>query len=270
MAAVLHYYNSWEGVTAFTTTRHGGYSKDNYTSLNINPHRGDNPSSVRKNLEAVAMELGIDADHIVRQHQIHETNLRHIDERYLNFSEEERERWLEGVDGVVTDMPRTCIGVFTADCIPLLFFDSKKRAVGAAHAGWRGTVKRIGEKLVAFMTDEFGSQPEDIHAIIGPGITLKNFEIGQEVYDTFSRAGFDMTKIGRKYPPMHPGKEAGNEEKWHIDLPECNRLQLIAAGLKPENIALSGIDTYDRHDEFFSARRLKSGFGTMYTGIVIR
>lgn len=270
MAAVLHYYNLWEGVTAFTTTRHGGFSKDNYSSLNINPHRGDEPLAVEKNLQAVAMELGLDTGHIVRQHQIHETCFRHITDDYFSLNDEERANGLEGIDGVVTDLRQTCIGVFTADCIPLLFLDKKRKAVGAAHAGWRGTVKRIGEKLVDYMSKEFGSCPEDIHAIIGPGITLKNFEVGQEVYDAFATAGFDMPKISRKFPPMHPENDVAGVEKWHIDLPECNRLQLVSSGLRPENITLSGIDTYDHYADFFSARRLKSGFGTMYTGIVIR
>lgn len=270
MAAVIHYYKLWEGVTAFTTTRHGGYSKDNYSSLNINPNRGDDPLSVEKNLQSVAMELGVDAERIVRQHQIHETFFRYIDANYFLLNNVDRNKWLDGIDGVATDLRQTCIGVFTADCIPLLFLDEKKMAVGAAHAGWRGTVKRIGEKMIRYMSDEFGSRPEDIHAIIGPGITLKNFEIGQEVYDEFAAAGFDMTKLARKFPSMHPGNDGVMMEKWHIDLPECNRLQLVSTGVKPENIVVTGIDTYDNYNDYFSARRLKSGFGTMYTGIVIR
>ena len=80
MTAVLHYYNMSPAVTAFTTTRHGGFSKDNFASLNINPHRGDDPIAVEKNLRAVADEIGLDAGSIVRQHQVHETVLRNIDD----------------------------------------------------------------------------------------------------------------------------------------------------------------------------------------------
>lgn len=266
MTAVLHYYNMSPAVTAFTTTRHGGYSKDNFASLNINPHRGDDPIAVEKNLRAVADEIGLDAGSIVRQHQVHETFLRNIDDSYFIMDRDEREKWLEGIDGVVTNRRRTCIGVFTADCIPVLFFDPVQNAIGAAHAGWRGTVKRIAEKTVAFMTEKFGSNPQDIHAIIGPGITMKNFEVGQEVYDAFADAAFDMPSIARKMPVVNALAD-GPSEKWHIDLPQCNRLQLISAGLNDENISLSGIDTYDNQYDYFSARRLKTGFGTMYTGI---
>lgn len=269
MSPVLHYYDFAPTVTAFTTTRHGGYSKGNYASLNINPHRGDNPADVERNLQAVAKELGVIPDHIVRQHQVHEAFFRKIDDYYFGLSDEQRDAWLEGIDGVVTDQPNTCIGVFTADCIPIIFYDPEHNAIGAAHAGWRGTVKRIGQKIVGFMNDNFGTKAEDLKALIGPGITLKNFEIGQEVYDEFANAGFDMPKISRKFPTMNP-KAGDPSEKWHIDLPECNRLQLIDAGLKSSNITLSGIDTYDNADDFFSARRLKVGFGTMFTGLVIR
>ena len=92
--------------------------------------------------------------------------------------------------------------------------------------------------------------------------------MGQEVYDAFSNAGFDMDAIARKFPTMNPQPDS-QAEKWHIDLPECNRLQLINSGLRAENITLSGIDTYDNADDYFSARRLKVGFGTMFTGLFI-
>lgn len=269
MSSLLHYYDFSPAVTAFTTTRHGGFSKDNYATLNINPHRGDDPVAVEQNLQAVAKELGVAADHIVRQHQVHETNLRKIDDYYFGLTDEQREQWLEGIDGVVTDREKTCIGVFTADCIPIIFYDSEHHAIGAAHAGWRGTVKRIGQKIVRFMGESYGTKPENLKALIGPGITVKYFEVGQEVYDDFADAGFDMPKIARKYPTMNP-KAGDPAEKWHIDLPECNRLQLIDVGLKNENITLSGIDTYDNAADYFSARRLKVGFGTLFTGLVIR
>lgn len=268
MKAELHYYNIADGVRAFTTTRHGGYSKGNYSELNINPHRGDDPVAVDKNLHAVAEAIGLSATHIVRQHQVHETELRLINDSFFVLPESYRNNMLEGVDGVATDESCVCIGVFTADCIPLLFYDPEHRAIAAAHAGWRGTVKRIGQKMVAYMKDCFGTRPADIHVLVGPGITLKNFEVGQEVYDDFANAGFDMSSIAKMFPTMHPSDDEP-KEKWHIDLPECNRLQLMDVGVKSENIILSGIDTYDNADDYFSARRLKKDFGTMYTGIFI-
>ncbi len=266
MKPVLRFYDFAEGVTAFTTTRHGGYSKGNYSELNINPHRGDDPEAVGMNLRAVASALKLDAGHIVRQHQVHKTEVRNITPEFFSLAEKGRERLMEGVDAVVTAMPKTCVGVFTADCIPILFYDAANHVVGAAHAGWRGTVQRIAQKTVAYMREVFGSEPGDIHALIGPGITLRNFEVGQEVYDEFEQAGFDMASISRKFP-AGGAIEPRRSWKWHIDLPGCNRLQLVESGLLSDNIVLTGIDTYDNAGEYFSARRLKAGFGTMYTGI---
>lgn len=270
MAAELHYYDCLgDNVTAFTTTRHGGYSKGNWASLNINAYRGDNPDTVEANLKAVADELGIAPDHIVRQHQVHETELRMIDDSYFSKTETEKREMMEGVDGVATSEISVCIGAFTADCIPLLFHDPVKKVVAAAHAGWRGTKKRIAEKMVAFLGKNFGTQPKDVRVLVGPGITFHNFEVGQEVYDEFAEAGFDMEKIAGRMPAMHPETD-GNIEKWHIDLPQCNRLQLIESGVRTENITLCGIDTVDNSDDYFSARTLKKDFGTMYTGILLR
>lgn len=283
MTPILHYYGFADGVTAFTTTRHGGYSKGNYSELNINPHRGDDPEAVERNLNAVAKELGLSASHIVRQHQVHETDFRFITDGFFRLPENYRDNMMEGVDGVATDESCVCIGVFTADCIPVLFYDPKHCAIAAAHAGWRGTVQRIAAKMLSYMRENFGTCAKDVRALIGPGITLKNFEVGQDVYDKFAAAGFDMNSIARKFPAMR--HESGDTEnwspvvnnnnghdalKWHIDLPECNRLQLLEAGVLAENIILTGIDTYDNHDDYFSARRLKEGFGTMYTGLFIR
>lgn len=266
MKPVLRFYDFAGGVRAFTTTRHGGYSKGNYSQLNINPHRGDDPEAVERNLRAVADELSLDAGHIIRQHQVHKTSIRNITSEYFSLPYDDRKRYMEGIDAVVTAESRTCVGVFTADCIPVLFYDTVSQAIGAAHAGWRGTVQRIAQKTVAYMRECFGSEPCNIHALIGPGITLRNFEVGQEVYDEFEKACFDMPLISRKFPAN--GVSGGEHSwKWHIDLPQCNRLQLVESGLLPENIVMTGIDTYDNCSEYFSARRLKTGFGTMYTGI---
>lgn len=269
MKPVLHYYNLSDNVCAFTTTRHGGYSRDNYSELNINPHRGDNPVAVEKNLGIVADELGISPDRIIRQHQVHGVEFRRITEATLKLTDDERTDFLEGVDSVGTDMHDVCIGVFTADCIPIIFYDARRNVIAAAHAGWRGTLQRIARTTIRHMAECFGSRPEDLQAVIGPGITLKNFEVGQEVYDQFAAAHFNMEAIARKYPTRNPNPN-DPPEKWHIDLPECNRLQMIAEGVDDNNIFLSGIDTYDQHDDYFSSRRLHTGFGTMFTGIMMQ
>ena len=167
------------------------------------------------------------------------------------------------MDAIVTNLPRTCIGVSTADCIPILLYDDTRMAVAAVHAGWRGTVVNIARECISTMHCRYGCLAEDIKAIIAPGISIDAFEVGDEVYATFAEAGFPMTRIAKRYP-------AGQGEKWHIDLWETNRLQLIDTGIKEENITVTGICTYTRHEDFFSARRLGINSGRIFNGIMLR
>jgi YfiH family protein len=158
----------------------------------------------------------------------------------------------------MTDVRGICIGVSTADCIPIIIYDPINHCAAAVHAGWRGTVKRIAEKTARQMYSFYRSDYGEMQVMIGPGISLKNFEVGQEVYDEFLQAGFPMERIAAKYA------------KWHIDLPLCNRLQLEQLGVRPENIRETGICTYDHTDDFFSARRLGIASGRIYTGVILR
>ena len=116
----------------------------------------------------------------------------------------------------------------------------------------------IAGVAVTSMQRAYHTRPEMLKAVIGPGISLENFEVGDEVYDQFAAAGYPMAQIARRY------------EKWHIDLWQCCRLQLEAVGLKPENIEVAGICTYDRCDDYFSARRLGVESGRILTAIMIR
>ena len=169
-----------------------------------------------------------------------------------------RRQVLEGIDALMTNIPGVCIGVSTADCIPIIIYDPEHHAASVVHSGWRGTVANIAGVAVNSMQRAYHSRPELLKAVIGPGISLENFEVGDEVYDQFAAAGYPMEQIARRY------------EKWHIDLWQCCRLQLEGVGLKPENIEVSGICTYDRCDDYFSARRLGIESGRILTAIIIR
>lgn len=244
----LTYYDLGEGVTAFSTTRHGGCSTGNYSEFNINNYCGDDPAHIAENRRAFATLLGIDESHIVMPHQVHGTEVRRIDGPQQDI--------IEGVDAVMTDVPQLCIGVSTADCIPIIIYDEVHHAACAVHAGWRGTVQRIARVAVETMCKTYGSDPSQMKAVIGPGISLESFEVGEEVYQQFADAGFDMRLIARKYA------------KWHIDLPTCNRLQLVEAGIT--EVYMSGICTYQQYHDYFSARRLGINSGRIFTGVMIR
>jgi len=244
----LTYYDLGAQVVAFSTTRHGGCSVGNYAAFNINNYCGDEAAHIAENRRALAGLLGIDDSHIVMPHQVHGTEVRRVDAP--------QQEVIEGVDAVMTDVPGLCIGVSTADCIPIIIYDPQHHAVCAVHAGWRGTVQRIAQVAVEAMCKTYGSDPLQMKAVIGPGISLESFDVGEEVYQQFADAGFDMTKIARMYA------------KWHIDLPLCNRLQLEDMGVY--DIYMSGICTYQQCNDYFSARRLGINSGRIFTGVLLR
>lgn len=255
----LHYYDLGSEVVAFSTTRHGGCSEGQYASMNVNAYCGDNADCVAANRDALCRTLSLaSADRLVIPHQTHGIEVRQIGSELFSLPEKVRQMVLEGVDGVMTRLEGVCVGVSTADCIPVLLYDTEHRAVCAVHAGWRGTVARIAQKAVAEMRAAFGTRPQALHAVIGPGISMKNFEVGDEVYEAFASAGFDMEPISER------------REKWHIDLPACNRLQLETAGIAPDHIVHADICTYDHTNDWFSARRQGTESGRIYTGILVR
>ena len=246
----LTYYNMGAGVTAFSTTRQGGCSTGNYAAFNINGYCGDDIVHIAANKVALCRLLDIECDHLVMPHQVHDCVVRRIDGP--------QQETLEGVDALLTNVPQLCIGVSTADCIPVLLFDPIRRAVGAIHAGWRGTVLRIVQKAVEAMRESYGTEAADLQAVVGPGISLDSFEVGDEVYEQFQVAGFEMEAISRR------------DEKWHINLPECNRIQLVESGVLPSHIQMTNICTFQACDRFFSARRLGIQSGRIFTGILLK
>lgn len=262
---LLRYYDVAGHVVAFSTTRHGGVSKGNFGEFNINAYCGDDKEAIAVNRKALGEELDIADNRLLMPHQVHGIKNRTVTQELLAMPVEQQKQLLEGVDSLTTNVKGVCIGVSTADCIPILLYDKRHHATAAIHAGWRGTVQRIANATIKQMEDTYGTRPEDVSAVIGPGISLKNFEVGDEVYDKFKDEGFDMSLIARQYP----SNSGPRKKKWHIDLPLCNELQLREAGIPQANIFQSGICTYDQVDDYFSARRLGQASGRIYTGIII-
>ena len=249
-------YNLHPHVTAFSTMRDGGVGQGTYSSFNITHYCGDSPDNVSANRALLCRELSIEDSRLILPRQTHGTTTMQVDAAFLALGAEARTERLEGIDAIFTRERGVCIGVSTADCIPILIYDEPSQTVAAIHAGWRGTVSRIVEKCIAAMCG--GSSLTEAKAVICPGISLASFEVGDEVYDAFSAAAFPMQQIAER----HSGK-------WHIDLWEANRLQLLSCGLRPENITISAICTYISHEEFFSARRLGISSGRIFNGIMM-
>lgn len=168
-------------------------------------------------------------------------------------------------DAIITAKRGLCVAVKTADCIPVLLYDKRQQLVAAVHAGWRGTVGKIVSRTI----EEMNSRGVDLYAIIGPGISLDAFEVGDEVYDAFHLAGFPMDRIAKRFPtamcsPL--GKSEGGF-RWHLDLWEANRWLLEEAGV--EVIHIAGICTYQQCEDFYSARRETIKTGRNINGIMM-
>ena len=250
-----------EQVVAFSTTRHGGCGSGTYGTFNCTPYTGDELSVVLANQEKLCRLVGITAEQLIVPYQTHSCNVLTIDEVFMQLSGDARHAMLQEKDAVITNVPGMCLCVSTADCVPVLLYDAMRRVVAAIHAGWRGTVGKIVADTLQVMRERYGTQTADVHAIIGPCISLNAFEVGIEVYEAFEQAGYDMEQIAHWYP---------EKEKYHIDLPAANRLQLQAEGVAFEHIHDSAICTYTQHHDFFSARRLGIRSGRILNGIIVK
>ena len=240
----------YSNIFCFSTTRHGGCSDGAYATMNCTHYCGDSPKNVQENMMILRNLFPVPPRALIVPHQTHSTNVRIISA--LPAEEE-----LYDVDAVITHLLGYCVCVSTADCIPVLLYDKRNLVVAAAHAGWRGTVGGIVQKTLATMRQEYGTDMNDVLACIGPGISLESFEVGDEVYENFSKAGYDMNRIAKKY------------DKWHIDLWEANRIQLEEVGVKHANIETAGVCTYKEYHDFFSARRLGIKSGRILSGIML-
>lgn len=255
-------YPLGQGVRAFSTTREAGYSKGSYASFNVNAYCGDEEGDRSRNLTLLSQTLGIPASNIVQPHQVHGNRTLVVDWRFMALTEAKRKEEADGFDIVTTDCKGVCVGVSTADCIPIILYDEEQGAVGVAHAGWRGTALRVAETAVGKMEETYRSSPSRIKAVIGPGISMEAFEVGNEVYEAFLKAGFPMERIAKLMPTANGGR------KWHIDLWAANYLSLEAAGVS--DIRVAGICTYNNCSRFFSARRLGINSGRIFTAAIIR
>lgn len=256
---VLQYENlSYCDIFHFVTTRDGGVSQGAYASFNLSPYSGDNPEHVARNREIFS---GLLKSELILPYQTHEDKILCIGPGWHTLAPAEKTRLLHGVDALMTDTPGLCIGVSTADCVPVLLYDPVRRVVAAVHAGWRGTVKHIVSKTVAMMQSHYGTNPSDIYAGIGPSISQLKFEVGEEVTQAFSEAGYNIPEL------VVRNTVTG---KAHIDLWRANTDDLRRAGVPESHIEVSGICSVRNADQFFSARTLGIKSGRTVSGIMMK
>ncbi len=255
-------YNIAPNTMAFSVERRTDDVEQPYAGFNVTPYTGDLPSHVRSCQQRLADYLRIPLGNLVIPHQTHGTRCAIITPQLL--ASKNREAALDDIDAVITDMPEVCIGVSTADCLPILLYDAATGAVGAVHAGWRGTVARIVVLTIARMYEAFGTQSSDLRCILGPCIGPSAFEVHDDVYDAFHQAGFPMAQVATRI--TSPG--ARTARKWYINLWGANGWLLQRVGVLAQNITVAGVCSYTEYNRFFSARRLGIKSGRTFTGIL--
>jgi YfiH family protein len=252
------------------STRVGGCSAAyGGSALNLGFTQQDGRAHVEKNREAFVRALGLDpaAWRLVTQRQVHSDLVHYVDAAGAHPCG----------DALISDRPGLLLGVQTADCLPVLLVDAKRRAVAAVHAGWRGTLRRIVEKTAGEMRRRFGTLPQDLRAAIGPGIHACCYQVGEEVRDQFHsqfayaaelfREARESNPVHEKYPLLFLTARApghGPEETlFYLDLVAANRRQLLQLGVPAQNISASPLCTSCRTDLLFSYRKERGATGRL-------
>jgi len=262
------------------STRTGGHSSVyGSQSLNLGFTKQDSRDAVEKNRRVFLLASG--ASNGSRPWPL--ITLRQIHSDIIHVVHSQNPGQLAG-DGLITNVPGVALAVQTADCFPVLLVDARNKAVGAFHAGWRGTVSRIVEKGLGRMRHEYGSLPQDVYAVIGPGIQKCCYEVGEELKDHFE-SQFDygqqlfhevhsVDPVREKYPllfmTMRPPGHGDASSKLHLDLQQANRRQLLAAGVPESQIPALQHCTSCNTRKFFSHRAEKGITGRMMAVAGIR
>lgn len=243
VALVCPSFEAFGAVRHGFSTRLGGNSTGALSSLNLGLHTEDERKTVLQNYTVFCDAVGVDREKLILPHQVHSAEVKIVTKTDAGKGLV-RESDLGDFDALVTAEKGLPIGVFYADCTPLLLFDPTQRVIAAVHSGWRGTLARIGRKTVQIMRRNFGCQPENILAAFGPSIKQCHFEIGGDVFADFCQS-FGARKL---YGSLKKG------EKYYVDTDRLNIGQLLEEGLREENISHCDICTVCRRDTFFSHR----------------
>ena len=231
------------------STRKGGVSKEHLSSLNLGFNLGDEKEKVLENFRILGSLFEAKPEDFVLTQQTHSVNVRHVgrEDRGKGIF---RERDYTDVDALMTDEEGMILSAFSADCVPILFYDKGHRAIASCHSGWRGTHGRILARVIEAMQREFSSKPEEIYIAIGPSICKNCYEVSEDVGEAFLDAFPALREMTKNASPI----ERVSEEKFHIDLWELNRWIALENSIPAENISISGYCTMERPDLFFSHR----------------
>lgn len=231
------------GVAHGFSTRYGGVSSGIYATMNLGSTRGDDPKLVRENFRRFCAAIGADDERVVMTTQIHSTIVRPVTP--ADIETDSYDSWEHECDGLITDIPGLALTIFSADCIPVLLYDPVRKVIAAVHAGWRGTAGDIAGKAARMMQTDYGSDPANILAAIGPGISKCHFETHADVPDAMREL------LGALVEPYITALENG---KFQVDLKGVNAALLRRAGLGDDHIDISTDCTACLCDKYWSHR----------------
>jgi len=244
----------------FVSTRHGGVSRNAYSSLNIGLGTDDDRALVLENRKIMAQSVDIPLNAFVFLNQIHDARVAIVNAGMKGCGAFTRDTAICGTDAMVTNVPDICLFVMSADCVPLLFFDPVKKVIGACHAGWRGTLLKAPVATIQTMCESYGSVPADILVAVGPSIGPCCYNVGGEVIDSVLRT-FGSTDAFIRFDKF--------DWQPYFDLWSTNQLILRKAGIQEKNIEISGLCTQCHHTDFFSSRHDKGITGRFGAGIML-
>lgn len=240
----LNAFSALPGIKHGFSTRWGGVSDDIYSTMNLGFKTADTKENIRKNYEIICNAMGLCADHLTLTDQTHSANIKMITTKDIGKGFTRLQDYQE-IDGLITNLPQVPLSVVHADCVPLIFADAKQKVIGAAHAGWRGTVNGIAANMIQLFTQQFGSNPADIWMGIGPSIGFCCYEVDEPVAEIFLSK--PQLANSDALTPTAPGK-------YHINLQKVNSLFAQSRGVLPAHIIDIGLCTNCHKDIFFSHR----------------
>lgn len=243
------------------STRLGGVSEGYYASLNLSFTRGDEETCVRENFRRIAGAIGVSCEDMVLSRQTHTTNVRKVTEADRGSGILYPASYTD-VDGLITDILGICLVTSFADCVPLYFVDPVRKAIGLTHSGWRGTVGKIGKITVEKMQKEFGSDPKDIVAAVGPSICQDCYEVSEDVIERI-RQNFDPS-LWEKFFYRKPNGH------YQLDLWKMNEEIFLEAGLLPEHIAVTNACTHCNPKVFYSHRAMGEQRGNLCAFLALK
>ncbi|MHC1723749.1 MAG: peptidoglycan editing factor PgeF [Aminipila sp.] len=243
------------------STRLGGVSTGDFSSMNVSFTRGDSPAMVTENYKRLGNAIGFDPQYIVASSQTHTTNIKVVDLEDCGKGFDKIKDYSD-IDGLITNIPGIVLTTFYADCVPLLLLDPVNKVIGAAHSGWRGTVSKIGTKVVNKMVEVYGCNTKDIIVAIGPSICQDCYEVSQEVIDRFKDSYASQLWPSLFYPTI-PGK-------YQLNLWEACRQNFLEAGISSEHISIPDICTCCNPELLYSHRIMGEKRGNFAAFITLK